>query len=215
MRKFVAYALLALAFIIIYGSAALSFFVTAEYELNMNLILFSLILNFIVMFFPVVIFVYLIYGNVWENLYFRKEKLAISILYGLIATVLFILASSIILYVIGYKEENPLAEEIGKNINLAFLILIPLISSISEETFFRAFIQMRLENKFGFMPSLLISSILFAVDHLEYKTYIQIVMPLFFGIVLGILMHKSKNIAAPISAHFFYNFFSLAIFLYQ
>ncbi|HDN95611.1 MAG: hypothetical protein DRN29_01555 [Thermoplasmata archaeon] len=215
MRKFVAYALLALAFIIIYGSAALSFFVTAEYELNMNLILFSLILNFIVMFFPVVIFVYLIYGNVWENLYFRKEKLAISILYGLIATVLFILASSIILYVIGYKEENPLAEEIGKNINLAFLILIPLISSISEETFFRAFIQMRLENKFGFMPSLLISSILFAVAHLEYKTYIQIVMPFFFGIVLGILMHKSKNIAAPISAHFFYNFFSLAIFLYQ
>ncbi len=215
MRKFIAYTLLALAFIIIYGSAALSFFVTAEYELSMNLILFSLVLNFIVMFFPVVIFVYLIYGNVWENLYFRKEKLAISILYGLVATILFILASSIILYVVGYKEENPLAEEIGRSINLAFLILIPLISSISEETFFRAFIQMRLENKFGFVPSLLISSILFAIAHLEYKTYIQIIMPFFFGIVLGILMHKSKNIAAPISAHFFYNFFSLAIFLYQ
>lgn len=215
MRKFIAYAVLALAFIIIYGSAVLSFFVTAEYELSMNLILFSLIFNFIVMFFPVVIFVYIVYGNVWENLYFKKEKMAVSILYGLVATLLFILASSMVLYIIGYEEENPLAEEIGRNINLAFLILIPLISSISEETFFRAFIQMRLENRFGFVPSLLISSFLFAMAHLEYKTYIQVILPFFFGIVLGILMHKSKNVAAPISAHFFYNLFSLAIFLYQ
>ena len=215
MKKFVAYVIVAIAFLIIYGSAAFSLISNVEYEITPSLLLTSLIFNFIIMFLPAILFVYLVYGNIWEKLYFKKEGVLLSFIYGLATALIFIISSGMILYLIGYEEKNPLAEEIGRNINFAFLFLIPLLSAISEETFFRGFIQMQLEARSGFLFSLLLSSLLFAFAHLEYRTYMQVIMPFFFGILLGILMHRTKNIFAPIFAHFFYNFLSLVILLYS
>lgn len=216
MRKFIAYSIIGISFLLIYGSAFASIFIDAEYELNTSIILFSLFFNLIIMFFFPLIFIYLYYGgNVFERLYFRREGILKSIFFGFVATLLFIFLAGIILYFSGYEEENPLAEEIGKNLSVLHLILIPLLSSLSEETFYRGFIQMHLEKKTGFLFSLLFTSFLFAIAHIEYGTLLQIILPFFFSIFLGFLIHKFKNIFAPISAHFFYNFISLAIFLYQ
>ncbi|HEC77468.1 MAG TPA: CPBP family intramembrane metalloprotease [Thermoplasmatales archaeon] len=216
MRKIIAYAILGMTFILIYGSVFASIFIDVEYELNSNIILFSLFFNMIIMFLFPVIFIYLYYGgNVFERLYFRREGIGKSIFYGVITTFSFIFLIGIILYILGYEEENPLAEEIGRNLSIMHLILIPLLSSLSEETFYRGFIQMHLEKKTGFLFSLIFTSILFAIAHIEYGTFLQIVLPFFFSIFLGLLIHKFENIFAPLSAHFLYNFISLAIFLYK
>jgi len=151
---------------------------------------------------------------VWEELYFRREGLGKSILYGAALSITFMILSSLALIAIGYNEENPLAEEIGKNINIPLLILIPLISSFTEEIYFRGLIQMQIEKK-NVIAGIVISSILFSLAHLEYGVAIQVIMPFIFGLFLGILMHHCRNIAAPITAHFIYNFVSLAILLYH
>lgn len=216
MRKIIAYAILGISFLLIYGSAFASIFINVEYELNSNIILFSLFFNLIIMFIFPLIFIYLYYGgNVFERLYFRKEGILKSIFFGFLTTISFIFLAGVILYLSGYEEENPLAEEIGKNLGIAHLILIPLLSSLSEETFYRGLIQMQLEKKAGFLFSLIFTSFLFALAHVEYGTLLQIILPFFFSIFLGFLIHKFKNIFAPLSAHFLYNFISLAIFLYK
>ena len=211
MRKFVAYFVVAFSLLIIYGSIAFSIITHVEYEINTTLILSSLFLNLLIMFLPAILFVYLVYGRVWHELYFRKEGAIKSTIYGISFSLLFILLTSLIIWISGYNEANPLAEEIRKNMNLPLLFLIPFLSALTEETYFRGLIQMQMERKGNALVAIVVSSLLFSLAHLEYGTYIQIIMPFMFGIVLGILMHFCKNVMAPISAHFMYNFISLTI----
>ena len=214
MRKILAYIIFALSLIIIYGSLAISLSFKSEYEITPSILLFSLLFNVIIMVIPAILFVYLMYGKVWEMLYFRKTNLLKSILYGCLATTLFIFASAALITLLRYEENNPLAEEIGKNINLPLLLLVPLLSAFTEEVYFRGLLQMQMEKK-NVPLAIIISALLFSLAHLEYGVAIQLIMPFAFGIVLGVLMHFSRNIMAPFTAHFLYNFISLATFLYD
>ncbi len=211
MRKFAAYFILALSLLTIYGSAALSLVVEGEYEINLQLIMYSVILNLPIMFVPAVLFVLFLYGKVWEKLYFRREGIWKGIVYGAFSAIIFMLIAAAAIYLSGYEEENPLAEEIGKNINIPIAFIISIMAAVSEETFFRSLIHMHLENKIGFFPAALISSFLFAMAHLEYNTMLQLIMPFIFGIVLAFLIHKFHNVAAPMAAHFTYNFIALSL----
>jgi len=214
MRKFLAYAIFLVSLAVIYGSAALSFFMKEEYEITPAIILTSLIINIFIMVLPAMAFVYLMYGRIWRELYFKREGAGKSILYGAISALVFLLLFSLLVMATGYNEENPLAEEIGESMNFPLLILIPLLSSVTEETYFRGLIQMQIERK-NAVAAIIISSLLFSLAHLEYGTMLQIIAPFLFGLVLGVLMHYCKNIAAPVTAHFLYNFISLATFLYH
>ncbi len=214
MRKILAYIILALSLIIIYGSLAISLSFKSEYEITPSILLFSLLFNVVIMVIPAILFVYLMYGKVWEMLYFRKTNLLKSVLYGCLATALFIFASAAVITLSGYEENNPLAEEIGKNINLPLLLLVPLLSAFTEEIYFRGLLQMQMEKK-NVPLAIIISALLFSLAHLEYGVAIQLIMPFAFGMVLGIVMHFSRNIMAPFTAHFLYNFISLATFLYD
>ncbi|MBC7129424.1 MAG: CPBP family intramembrane metalloprotease [Thermoplasmatales archaeon] len=211
MKKIIAYLVLFFALAIIYSSVVLSFFVNLDVEISYYGLISGLILNFLIMFIPSIVFAYLYYeGNVLNNLYFRKEGAIKSVSIAISATLIFIFLQGIFLFIIGYKESNPLAEKIVEIVkgNLFLLFLIPVISSISEETFYRGIIQNLLQEKIG-VYSIFLTSIIFAIAHIEYKTIFQFLMPFLFGILLGFLMYKFKNIFAPISAHFFYNFLSL------
>ena len=211
MKKIIAYLVLFFALAMIYSSVVLSFFVNLDVEISYYALVSGLILNFLIMFIPSIVFAYLYYNeNIMENLYFRREGAIKSIFFGFLATLIFIFMQGILLIVLGYEESNPLAERIVEIVkgNLFLLFLIPVISSISEETFYRGIIQNLLQKKIG-VYSIFITSIIFAIAHLEYKTIFQFLMPFLFGILLGFLMYKFKNIFAPISAHFFYNFLSL------
>ncbi len=211
-RKLLAYAILTISLFIIYSSAILGYFMNIkEVEITNEIILSSLLLNFLLMFVSPLIIMHILYGNALKNLYFVRNKVAISFLFGIILGFLFIFIS--VFLSLGYKEENPLAEKL-RNLHISMLFLIPFFSSISEETFYRGFLQMQLKKKIGSIPAILISSLLFSLAHLEYGVTMQIILPFIFGILLGVLMNKMENIIAPISAHFTYNFISLlALFL--
>lgn len=215
MKKFAAYLIISIPFIFIYGNVALSFFIEdMEISFSMQSLLFSIIFSFLIMFIPSLLFVFLLYND-FKKLYFKKENAFISVLIGFALSLLFIFISNLILFLIGYKEENPVVEDIKENMNLAILILIPLLSSMGEETFFRGVIQNEIERKMGSFASILITSILFAIAHLQYKTILQVIMPFSLSILLCILMNRLKNIFAPISTHFFYNFINLLILYFQ
>lgn len=210
MGKAAAYLVLALTFLLIYGSAALSLATDVTYTLTESMLFFSLAFNVFIMVGAAVVFVYLYYGgNVFEHLYFRREGSARSLIYGAGVAIAFLFATGAVLILTGYEEKNPLAEEIGKQLSVVSLLFIPVFSALSEEVFFRGFLHMQMEERIGFTPAVLASSALFACAHLEYGTLLQVVMPFLFGIVLGFLMHRCRNTWAPIAAHFTYNFVSL------
>ena len=216
-RKLVAGIILLIPFSYIYGLSFLSLFSTGNVSITPALLLFSLLMNLLVMGGSSAICIYVLYGggigNVFHKLYFKKEGTARSALMGTTSATIFLLFLVMIAYILqlaGYSTENKLANEIASGINLPMLFAVPFLSALSEEIFFRAFLQMRMAKFSGQPAAILVSSLLFGIAHLSYGNVLQVVVPFLFGIVLGYLMMKSGNIAAPFSAHFAFNFIQLA-----
>ncbi len=210
MKKFVAYIILLMAAIFIYGNSVLSLLIKSQIEVNSFVLLSSALLSFMTMFLPALLFMSLYYdislSEAFKRLYFRKENISIAILYGVIALISFIMIASLLVYLLHINTTNTLAEEIGKNIDYFLLFLLPATAAITEETFFRGFIHMQIEKKHGFVIAAIISSFLFSMAHLAYGSSIELIMTFIFGIFLAASIHLSKNILSPIIAHFLYDF---------
>lgn len=102
--------------------------------------------------------------------------------------------------------------EIITNINfISTIILVP----ISEELFFRQYLQRILTDKHKPIFAILFTSILFALCHAPYmnlilesvkSTWNQSYITFFGGLITGYLFYKSKSIGPPILMHISWNF---------
>jgi membrane protease YdiL (CAAX protease family) len=83
---------------------------------------------------------------------------------------------------------------------LAVVIFAPLF----EETFFRGFLFRGLESPLGVAGTILLTSLLWALLHVQYNGYgmLQIFV---LGIVFGSVRWKTRSLWAPLSLHAFWN----------
>jgi len=98
-----------------------------------------------------------------------------------------------------------------RNINLITLILL---IPISEELFFREYIQNKLQKKMNIFIAVLLASLLFASIHSPYSNLIlesakedwhQFYLTIFGGIISGIIYYKSKSVGPSILFHIVWN----------
>ncbi len=114
----------------------------------------------------------------------------------------------------GYDVDNELSGAIAENMTPLLLFMVPVLSALSEELFFRGFIQMHLASWRGQALAIPVSALLFGVAHLAYRHPVQVFAPFAFGVVLGVLMMRYRNVMAPMAAHFTFNFVQLtAVYL--
>ncbi len=92
------------------------------------------------------------------------------------------------------------------------LILITL-QPIAEEIFFRGFILEKIDSVYGSIPAIVISSILFGLAHLSYGNLYPAVMIIFIGVLLAVLVVKTKNLTAAIIAHVLFNVTSFVFYI--
>jgi len=222
-RKILVALLLIIPFSYLYGLSILSLEIDMEDAFITPLSIFiSLLFNVIILAGFSILCIYVLYDggikHVFYRLYFRRKKAPESILIGMLSSILFLFLIGALLYflqLIGYDISNPLAEKIIEKLTLPLLFAIPFLSALSEETFFRGFLLMHFPKKYGKIIPLFITSFLFAIAHLSYGNLLQIIIPFILGIFLGILMLYEKNLIAPLSAHFAFNFIQLALAMYQ
>ena len=95
--------------------------------------------------------------------------------------------------------------EITKNPNfftvyglLRLLLIVPIL----EELFYRKLILSSLLKKYGVYISIIVSSILFSIGHLDFNNSIIFLV---YGILLGVTYWKTKSIYYPILLHIFIN----------
>lgn len=220
MGKVTGYIILAATLIFLYGLSLLSFlFPSSKIDFSASLILSSLLINMIVLCGSSILGNMLFYGsNLYislKNLYFTKKNIGYSIFIGSVSALIILFVLAVIFYIlmhIGYTPpDNPLSENIAEILTVPLVILIPLFSSISEEIFFRGFLQPKLMDLTTPLIGIIITSILFGFAHLAYQNPLQIIIPFFIGLIFGFLLIKTKNILAPISAHYIFNFIQLAL----
>lgn len=110
------------------------------------------------------------------------------------------------------KENSPkllqMLNAVKNNIPLIFLIT--LTAGVVEELFFRAFLQTRIaaltKSK---LLGIFISTLIFALAHYAYGTWINMIGPFVIGLVFAVYYSKYRNIGVLIFIHFIWDFYAL------
>lgn len=138
----------------------------------------------------------------------RKYKFFISILatFAVLLTVYF--GNVLVLKLLSQLVTNVTSPKLLELIslfkdNIPLLLFTAATAAIVEELIFRGYIQPRLEVIFkNPILGILGSSLLFALLHLSYATWMQFIGPLFIGLVFAIFYWKYRNIKILIICHF-------------
>lgn len=92
---------------------------------------------------------------------------------------------------------------------IPILLVELIISALGEEIAWRAFFQKQTSKVIPFLPSLIISSVLFSICHYTQGSLIIVLYDLLFifinAIFYGIIFHKSENIYVSTLSHFLAN----------
>lgn len=102
-----------------------------------------------------------------------------------------------------YRIINPVAliDDIKlPNIIDIAIIMIVFIGTV-EEIIFRPILQTRLKKLFGLRFGIILTGILFGIMHSTYGMINEILFASIFGIIIGYLFHKTKNLPFTISIH--------------
>ena len=156
---------------------------------------------------------------------FEKQKLLIwtesertisfYILSVVIVLIVLFIGNLLITKILGLFTHNVISRKFLDYIslfktNIPLLIFTALTAAVVEELIFRGYIQTRLENIFKSpVLGIVISSILFAIVHLSYRTLSNFIVPFFIGAVFSFFYWKYKNIKILIFCHFLWDVFAL------
>lgn len=146
----------------------------------------------------------------WKHLGFRKFELNVMGLGCglLIGGYAIILLHNLILLRLGIDTQG---EAILRLIEMLespawFFLVAVVFAPFVEEIFFRGFLFQGFRQKYGWVHAMLLSSVIFAVAHLDPASLI----PTFIlGLVIAYLFHRSNSIWPGIILHFLINGFSL------
>ena len=133
---------------------------------------------------------------------FEKQKLllwpeknhpAFYILKSIIALMLILLVGApiigITLKLFGFNPDSKKLHDIVTSLrnNKVLAIFISLTAGVTEELIFRGYLISRLQLFFkNSTTTIIISSILFGILHINYGTIAQVIIPIFMGLVFGI-----------------------------
>ena len=106
--------------------------------------------------------------------------------------------------------QNTLGSSLEKH-HWTDLFVLAAIAGISEEILFRGVIQPWLENSWGLMAGLLISSLIFGLIHAV--TFLYFIMATAVSIYLGLYLDydNTRNLLTPIIIHGLYDFFAFVV----
>lgn len=185
-----------------------------EAAIDGNALFVGLVVNLIVLVLPVVFYVSFIHGKgpaaTLRALGLRPEGAAAATLQGfavaLAFIVLMVVASAVVSGLQMEVPENERALAIARSVTVLGAFGIAVGSSVSEEIFFRGFLQPRI-GVWG-------QAVVFALAHLSYVNVLEVVITFALALAFGAMYRRTGNLLAPIAAHFLFNLIMLIAGIY-
>lgn len=126
---------------------------------------------------------------------FRRENAGSGILLGLLVG---IPTGTMEYFILVPAPEGPFLN-VG---NLARDILYMVVFvGFAEELLFRGILQQDLADLLGWKSALLLSSLVFGIMHLTWRSVPEVLFTVCAGLVLGYIYHRTRNLAGPIVLH--------------
>jgi len=151
------------------------------------------------------------------SLNLRKQNIDMAVLWAVLSVIVtfaIIFVSGIILTWLGILEEDiSNVQVLADNLSLGSLVFIILVQSTGEELFFRGFLLGKINYVAGKEIAICSTAILFGLAHLSYGTIYPGILTALFGVLLGYMVIKTKNLYSAIFAHILYNSISITLYL--
>ena len=151
--------------------------------------------------------------NPFEFIIFSEQALINGIMGTLPLCIIFLALNQITadsLQQIRKILQNTLGPSLVKH-HWADLFVLAAIAGISEEILFRGLIQPWIENSWGMVAGLLVSSLIFGLVHAA--TFLYFIMATAVSIYLGLYLDydSTRNLLTPIIIHGLYDFFAFVV----
>ena len=174
--------------------------------------------------------VILMFGVVWffaifwrksrfKDLGLRYYSIAKTLWYSLILLIAIFVISFLYVFIMnalfGIEAPSSKMETLIKNSsvsNIILLLVVAFIGPIIEEIFFRGFIYSAFKKSWGTNVALFLSSLLFAIVHLDLFSLLPLTI---IGWLLAYLYQKTKSLLPAIFLHAVYNLILILIMLGQ
>jgi membrane protease YdiL (CAAX protease family) len=154
-----------------------------------------------------------------KDLGLRYYSIAKTIWYSFISLLAIFLVSFLYVFlmnsIFGIEAPSSKIEILVANRSISsniLLVVVAVVAPFSEEIFFRGFLYSAFKKSWGVNAALFLSSILFAVVHLELYSFIPLVI---IGWILAYLFEKTKSLMPAIFLHGVYNLILILILLGQ
>lgn len=123
------------------------------------------------------------------------------------------------LFLPGYIEHVLARTEVFVSFDKIAIMIIQLaFLALGEEIAWRAFFQKQLNKALPIIPTLLISSVLFAIGHFNQGNAVIVLYDVLFvfinSVLYGIIFHKTNNAWISAISHFVANLFSIIILVF-
>lgn len=173
----------------------------------------GLALSLVILVVPVVVYVVAVHGlslrGALDALGVHARNLQKAVGAGIGLTVVAFIATLVVglaLQQVGFEAENERALAIARAITPLGAFTIAAIAAVSEEVFFRGYLQPRV--------GLTGQAVVFALAHLSYLHVGQIVVTFLLGLGFGYVYRRTGSLVAPMLAHFLFNFVMLMAGIY-
>ncbi|RIJ64638.1 CPBP family intramembrane metalloprotease [Rummeliibacillus sp. TYF005] len=156
-------------------------------------------------------------SNFWKIYKGNKASLPISILWGIIGFFMVMIGQSIGAIIesnLGIKQGSENTASLLSITDVAPIIIIAIVffGPVLEEFVFRRVIFGSLVQTTNFFVAALVSSIVFAIIHLDFP---HIIIYAISGFIFAFLYHKTKRIITSIIAHMMLNGFITIVQFYR
>lgn len=147
-----------------------------------------------------------------------RDITALGVLYTLLAAIGCVIATG---YIVGplaamLVPESMQAYEGATTYMMQYPLLtaisVCVVAPITEEIVMRCYALHNLQNRYGKVIALIVSSLLFSLLHIS-NTY-QMLSVVFTGFVLGICYLRTQKATYPILLHFFFNLIGFVLMLF-
>jgi uncharacterized protein len=166
-----------------------------------------------------IVYVYAVKAEKLPFLFWDEKKLAVpKYLLSVISILLILLAGMALIAVVvkplGINNKSAKLQEMVSVLRKDkwLLLFTCLTAAVTEELVFRGYLIPRLQLFFkNPYPSLLISTALFGIAHISYGSVVQVVGPLYIGLIFALYYQKYRNIKVVMACHFLWDLLTLLI----
>jgi membrane protease YdiL (CAAX protease family) len=157
--------------------------------------------------------------EMFHRLQLKREGLPDALLWGFITVIIaFVITIGLGLLYMYITRIDPSKfsniPDLQQLFSITSLYILVTVQPFCEEFFFRGFLFEKILKRGGPILAILTTSLLFGVSHLSYTYAYAAIIAVVLGILLSVVVYKTKNLYSSIFAHTLINVISLTLFFF-